>query len=127
MAELVILCSSLTTFAGVVGVIAGLWVWANAVARKRASRFYRGARWLPRVGAALLGMSVLVIVVSLARSFNAVAETDAASKATALGRGISMAMNGGAGLGVIATLLFAVSSIISLAGTLTDTTSGGDD
>jgi len=126
VAELLAVGMSLTMLGAAVGVVVGLLVWANAVARKHPGRLYRPARWLPRIGAVLLGMSGIGTTVALVGAFGEVAETDAASRATMLARRISTAMNYGALPATTAVFLLFVSALVSLSGTLSAPSSARD-
>jgi len=119
MAETIV---GLTVLFGVVGVQLliglGLFVWARFVARRHRAPWWRHARWLPLVALALMlvgvGLSALLIV----RAFSAVAGVDAAMKATLLAQGISEATNTGAFFSLPAWVLYVVSLVSSVVGSL---------
>lgn len=94
-----------------------LSAWAKKVARGR-SEAWRRAAWLPWIGLAISLLGFAVGMATLAYSFATIGSVDAASRATALARGISMGMNVSALGMALALLSYGASFALSLYATL---------
>jgi hypothetical protein len=95
-----------------------LFLWGRFVGRRRRGTWWRRAAWLPWVACAVAMTTLTLSLSGMIRSFEVVATTEAANKATVLADGISSAMAPLA-LGIpVAWLLYTVSFVTFLVGTL---------
>jgi hypothetical protein len=100
-------------------VIFGLFAWGRWVARRHNREFWHRAAWMPVVGLALEGVAFFVALAFFAGTFGGMVDSAGASeKATALALAISRAMNWGVPIAAPALLLYTMSFVSSVIGSV---------
>ena len=96
-----------------------LFAWGRSVANRRGGRGWRVASYLPLVAALASLVGFFFTIVGLIGAFEAVSDTDAASRATVLSQGIATAMWATAiGMG-LSIVLYVASIVVFAVGELT--------